>query len=79
MTVTKELEDSLRYLASDIALSAIDADAYWPKWNGPWWQMLLIHEIGETKRIPAPAIERLVRKMNEYPVKIFPIHPEDMP
>lgn len=74
-----ETQQSLDYLSSDIALKMIDADAYWPKWNGPWWHMLLLHEMGETKRIPQIMIERYLASLNRIPLKIFPIYPEDMP
>jgi len=74
-----ELEVSLRYLASPQAVESLEADAYWPKWDSPWWHMLLLHEMGETKRIPAQAIETCIASLNKMPVKIFPIQPEDMP
>ncbi len=74
-----ELEASLSYLASEQAVKSLEADAYWPKWDSPWWHMLLLHEMGETKRIPAQVIETCIASLNKMPVKIFPIHPTDMP
>ncbi len=79
MQYQSEIENSVKYLSSDEALRTVDADAYWPKWNAPWWHMLLLHEMDETKRIPKPMIERYVASLNRLPLKIFPIHPEDMP
>jgi hypothetical protein len=79
MNFDAEVSDSVRYLASEAALNALEADAYWPKWDAPWWHMLLLHEMGRTSLIPAVAIEALVEALNRYPVKIFPIHPEDAP
>jgi hypothetical protein len=79
MTFEAEIKQSIDYLSSDLALQTVDADAYWPKWNAPWWHMLLLHEMDETKRIPKPMIERYVASLNRLPLKIFPIHPEDMP
>lgn len=73
------IQDSLRYLSSSEALASIAADPYWPKWHSPWWHMLLLHEMGETKRIPEVAIQAMVKKLSEYPVKIFPIHQHEMP
>ncbi len=78
-TFTQELEESLRYLRSDQAVKDIETDAYWPKWNSPWWHMLLLHEMGETKSIPEPVIKAHVTALDKIPLKIFPIQPEDMP
>lgn len=79
MTFENELEESLRYLNSASALQSLDADPYWPKWNSPWWHMLLLHEMGETKQIPEAVVEKYVGALDRIPLKIFPIHPQDMP
>ncbi len=79
MKYEAEIKQSVDYLSSDLALQTVDADAYWPKWHSPWWNMLLLHEMGETKRIPHGLIERYVASLNRIPLKIFPIHPKDMP
>lgn len=79
MSYEAEIEQSIDYLSSDFALQTVDADSYWPKWNSPWWHMLLLHEMGETKRIPHKLIERYIASLNRIPLKIFPIYPEDMP
>lgn len=51
MSYEAEIQNSVEYLSSDLALKMVDADAYWPKWNSPWWHMLLLHEMGEAKQI----------------------------
>ncbi len=79
MNYEAEIQNSIAYLSSDDALKTVDADAYWPKWNSPWWHMLLLHEMSETKRIPRTMVERYIASLNRMPLKIFPIHPEDMP
>lgn len=79
MSYQAELQQSLQYLASSEAIKSLEADAYWPKWDSPWWHMLLLHEMGETKRIPKSAIEAHVATLKRVPLKIFPIHPDDMP
>lgn len=43
MSFEVEIQSSVTYLSSDLALKTLDADAYWPKWNSPWWHMLLLH------------------------------------
>jgi hypothetical protein len=52
MKYEKEIQASVDYLYSDLALKTVDTDAYWPKWNAPWWHILLLHEMGEVKRVP---------------------------
>ncbi|MBK7963368.1 MAG: hypothetical protein IPK04_20555 [Bdellovibrionales bacterium] len=79
MKYDSEIQSSIDYLHSNRALEAVDSDAYWPKWHSPWWHMLLLHEMGETKRIPKEMIRRYVASLNRLPLKIFPIQPEDMP
>lgn len=79
MSYETEIQNSVDYLSSDLALKTVDADAYWPKWNAPWWHMLLLHEMGEGKLIPRIMVERYVPSLNRMPLKVFPIHPEDMP
>ena len=70
---------SLDYLGSAEGVAALEASPYWPKWDQPWWHMLLLHEMGETARIPAVAIHGLIDSLNRTPIKIFPIHPGEMP
>jgi hypothetical protein len=74
-----ELEETIAYLSSDAMRARFAASSYWPKWDGPWWRMLLLHEMGETARIPAVAIESLIAALATTPVKIFPIHPGELP
>src|SRR5690349_21772192 len=74
-----EIKQSVEYLNSEAAFKAIQADAYWPKWNSPWWHMVLLHEMGETARIPEKMIREYIRSLNRYPLKIFPIQAHEMP
>jgi len=75
----KLIEDSVQYLKSEEAMQRLKADPYWPKWNSPWWHMSLLHEMGETKRIPSLTIQNYIESLNQMPLKIFPIHPHDNP
>lgn len=74
-----ELQQSIDYLGSDKAIQSVEADPYWPKWDSPWWHMLLLHEMGETEKIPELIVEKYVSSLGKIPLKIFPIQPEDMP
>jgi hypothetical protein len=73
MENTIGVDSSLKYLSSPEALDVLDKSGYWPKWDGPWWHMSLLHELGETKRIPEVAILKLVEVMNSIPQKEFPV------
>jgi hypothetical protein len=79
MSYTAEIQQSVAYLASGQALRSLEADPYWPKWHSPWWHMLLLHEMGETSRIPEIAVQKYAEALNGIPLKIFPIHPGDLP
>jgi hypothetical protein len=70
---------SVRYLDSEAALRSLEADACWPKWDSPWWHMLLLHELGEARRIPERTVARLIVALNGLPVHVFPIRPEELP
>jgi hypothetical protein len=41
--------------------------------------MLLLHEMGHTALIPEATVAQYVAKLNEIPLKLFPIHPGDIP
>lgn len=79
MTFEAAVEKSVRYLASSEASRVLAADAYWPKWHAPWWHMLLLHEMGQTALIPESIVDQYVSKLNDMPLKIFPIQADDMP
>lgn len=75
----KMIEHSVRYLQSDAAIKSVEADPYWPKWDSPWWHMLLLHEMEETHKIPERLMKAYIASLNRIPLKTFPIQPEDMP
>jgi hypothetical protein len=74
-----ELEASVAYLGSDAAAASLGEDAYWPKWDSPWWHMLLLFELGEARRIPARAVRAMVAALDALPMHTFPLRPEDWP
>jgi hypothetical protein len=79
MSLEAQIGRSVAYLGSAKALRSLEAHCYWPKWQGPWWHMLLLHEMGETTRIPEIAVTHLIESLNRLPIKIFPIHPGELP
>jgi hypothetical protein len=74
-----DVRDSVAYLASPQARASIAADTYWPKWDSPWWHMVLLWELGEARQIPAQIVRAMVDGLNALPLKTFPIWPEDAP
>ena len=73
------IADSVRYLESDAALRSIETDTYWPKWNSPWWHMLLLWELGEAQRIPAACVRAMVDGLKALPLHTFPIRESEWP
>lgn len=71
MNFKNEILESIKYLESDGALKEVSADPYWPKWNSPWWHMLVLHEMGESKKIPKKMINAYIASLNKIPLKIF--------
>ena len=79
MQFSQEIEQSLRYLRSNLALKALKEDPYWPKWDSPWWHMLLLHEMGMAREIPSGLVSAYVESINRIPCKTFPFRPEVVP
>lgn len=79
LDVHQSVEKSLSYLASAEARKSLQRDPYWPKWDSPWWHMLLLHEMGLAKRIPATIVSELVTILQKHYLPVFPIHAEDIP
>lgn len=78
-SVDNAIEKSKNYLASHQALQSIERDPYWPKWDSPWWHMLLLHEMGLAKEIPKEAIEKMIEVLKDHYLPIFPIETEEVP
>jgi len=76
--VERGIADSVAYLGSDDAQRSVELDPYWPKWHSPWWHMLLLHELGEARQIPARASAAMVAGIDRL-LHLFPIHPGDAP
>lgn len=66
--LTDAIAESVRYLDSDAAVRSIEADTYWPKWDSPWWHMLLLWELGEAQRIPARVVRAMVDGLEALPL-----------
>ena len=73
------IEKSRAYLASAEALSSIERDPYWPKWDSPWWHMRLLQEMGIADVIPKVAIHKMVEVLKHHYLPVFPIRAEELP
>src|SRR5579862_4586696 len=73
------LAETIDYLASDEALRSLEADPYWPKWDSPWWRMVLLHELGIAAAIPARPVEALVRSLVANWLPFFPLTLAEIP
>ncbi len=73
------LQKTIDFLSSREALASIKCDPYWPKWNSPWWHMVLMHELGLASQIPKVAIVKLVEVLKKHYLSIFPIREEELP
>jgi hypothetical protein len=73
------LDETLAFLGSAAALASLDEDPYWPKWDGPWWRMMLLYEMGLAARIPRACVERLVARMKVHYLTFFPLRIEELP
>lgn len=71
--------DAVTYLSSQAAFESIDLDPYWPKWNSPWWHLLLVHEMGIVSRVPSAIFEKMVRALDKHYLKFFPFQEEELP
>lgn len=70
---------SVRYLGTPEAAASLARDPYWPKWDSPWWHLLLLFELGAADRIPPAIVERMVARLDALPLHTFPIREEDWP
>lgn len=67
------------YLNSKNALDLLATDPYWPKWNGPWWQMMLLYETGNTSLIPKNLVDLILNFLDNYYVHHFPLTEQELP
>lgn len=79
MDLQSALAASIAYLSSGEALASLERDPYWPKWDSPWWHMLLLLELGLADRIPPAAPRKLAEVMRRHYLRSFPLREEEIP
>lgn len=73
------LESSLRYLESPAAVTSLERDPYWPKWDSPWWHLQLLLELGLEKKAPRNIVRKLVEVLNSHYLRFFPLKTSELP
>jgi hypothetical protein len=72
------LSSTLTYLESPEAWASSKRDPYWPKWDSPWWHLLLLHELGETDSpVAREAARTLLESIRDHFLPAF--FPEELP
>lgn len=81
--IKPDLENNLSDLTMDLtpenSLQSIQRDPYWPKWDSPWWKMVLFMEMGEVSRVPHETARLMLQKINSQNLHIFPLVEEELP
>lgn len=77
MLKASELDELREVIESEKALQMIERDVYWPKWDSPWWYMLLLEETSRLSEIPVPVFKELLTCADRQYLKIFPVRPEE--
>ncbi len=78
MLKANDLEELKEVIESEKALLMIERDVYWPKWDSPWWYMLLLDETSRSSEIPVPVFKELLTCADRQYLKIFPVREEDV-
>jgi hypothetical protein len=73
------ISSSEEFLSSKEALDALETNFYWPKWNSPWWHIVLLKEMGLSARIPRGIIRKLVDEFRRQCIDFFPFRESDVP
>lgn len=75
--------EALAETVASLSGPAAEADVlerwYWPKWNSPWWRMLLLHELGLSARVPRATADALASAIDAGCLHFFPLREEEIP
>ncbi|MDO9630256.1 MAG: SH3 domain-containing protein [Acholeplasmataceae bacterium] len=73
------IQKSIDYLNSEEAKSSLNRDTYWPKWDSPWWHILLLHELGLIKEVPEDIMNLFSKLIDQKVLHFFPFTEDEMP
>lgn len=75
--------DSLHKVSAELktskAIDSINLDPYWPKWNSPWWKVLLLYETGFKHLIPVEFLDVLIDIIDKHYLHYFPLTEAELP
>ena len=66
-------------LENERSVEQLAADPYWPKWDSPWWKMLLLYELGASAHIPQESLQALCSSVERTYLTFFPLVEEELP
>ena len=78
-SLNSQIIETIDYLNSQDAINSLKTDPYWPKWDTPWWRMLLLFEMGEGEQVPKLIAEFLITAIDNHYLKFFPFYEEEIP
>ncbi len=73
-----ELSEVGALIQSEKALRMIERDVYWPKWDSPWWYILLLEETGRLAEVPVEVFKEMLICADRQYLKVFPVREEDV-
>lgn len=73
-----DLSEIREVIESERALLMIERDVYWPKWDSPWWYMLLLEETSRLSEVPIPVFKELLTCADRQYLKIFPVREDEV-
>lgn len=73
------IEESIQFLEFAPHFTMAHGEYTRTKWDGAWWHMAALYEMGEVKRIPQSAIERAIHLLKTQVWPTFIISADDHP
>lgn len=74
-----DVGETLDLLASPAARASLEADPYWPKWDSPWWRLLILFETRQLVRAPRPLLLAFAQAIGRHYLPVFPVKLEEIP
>lgn len=78
-TIRLAIEESIQFLEFEPHFTMVHGEYTRRKWDGAWWHMAVLYEMGEVKRIPQSAIERAIHLLKTQVWPTFIISADDHP
>ncbi|MDD2998525.1 MAG: hypothetical protein PHV05_05640, partial [Candidatus Riflebacteria bacterium] len=72
-----DLDEVRAAIESEKALLMIERDVYWPKWDSPWWYILLLEETSRLEEVPVALFKELLTCADRQFLKVFPVNKSD--